>query len=103
MSKLQNVGLVIIFLTSILLLSPLALLHAQSTGTLSTQTLFAGQVASPTDGGQIRGKVTSAATGNPLADVNIGVYDATGAGVIGAATDSSGTYTVTDLAPGNYK
>ncbi len=44
-------------------------------------------------GGRISGTVTSSATGAPLADVLVQIFDTTGTWVTGAYTDASGLYT----------
>jgi len=50
-----------------------------------------------TPGGRIRGTVTDVATGLPLANVPIVVYDSTGLYVTDGATDATGVYTITGL------
>jgi hypothetical protein len=54
-------------------------------------------------GASIAGKVTSAATGTPLAEISACAYAANGEGVGGCArTDASGEYTITGLAARDY-
>jgi len=54
-------------------------------------------------GGTITGTVTAAGTGAPLANLQVQVYDASGGPAGGGvATNASGVYVVTGLAPGTY-
>jgi Carboxypeptidase regulatory-like domain len=53
-------------------------------------------------GGRINGAVKDAATGLPLASVELDVFDAAGALVARTSTDVSGAYTATGLATGSY-
>jgi 3-methyladenine DNA glycosylase Mpg len=55
-----------------------------------------------TPGGQIRGRVTSAATGAPLANVQVQILTPTGAFVSAETTDSLGNYASTGLPTGTY-
>jgi hypothetical protein len=53
--------------------------------------------------GSLSGKVTGAASGNPVANVAVKVYES-GAGHVASATSAAnGTYTVSGLAPGSYE
>jgi 5-hydroxyisourate hydrolase-like protein (transthyretin family) len=73
----------------------------------STLTLSAGQDvtnidAALTPGGTLEGVVTDAATGEGLAEVSVGVFDAKGNYVSFGTTDPSGRYEIAGLAPGAY-
>ncbi len=54
-------------------------------------------------GGQITGTVTDASTSAPVENVEVDLYDSTGAVVASAQTASDGTYTISGLATGTYK
>jgi hypothetical protein len=54
-------------------------------------------------GGRIAGTVTDAATAAPLANVNVGIFNSTGAFVTNGFTDGTGNYTTgSGLLPGSY-
>jgi 5-hydroxyisourate hydrolase-like protein (transthyretin family) len=58
------------------------------------------------EGASISGRVTDAATGYPLADVGVTLFDAAGRQVYpfnGGSTEADGTYHLTNLAPGTYR
>jgi 5-hydroxyisourate hydrolase-like protein (transthyretin family) len=55
-------------------------------------------------GGAIRGKVTDAATGEPIKDIYVEVLDSNGGRIEGASTQADGTYeTQTTLRSGSYQ
>lgn len=57
-------------------------------------------------GASISGRVTDAATGYPIGDVGVTLFDAAGRQVYtfnGGATEQDGTYHLTNIAPGTYK
>lgn len=74
--------------------------QAQGAAVIVAMTATADFALQPNPG-SIGGQVTDALTGSPIEDAQIGVYlDSVQVGF--ANTDSSGNYTVPDLAPGDY-
>jgi hypothetical protein len=53
-------------------------------------------------GGVIAGKVTEAATGDPLAEIKIEIWDAAGRTISSGVTDASGEYAARGLPTGTY-
>ena len=53
-------------------------------------------------GGKISGTVTAAADGSPLQEIDVNIFNASGAFITSAETNSSGVFTTAALPPGNY-
>lgn len=81
--------------------------HATTLSTATSVTVGAGQAVtnidgSLTQGGALKGRVTDAATGQPLANAEVEVLDARGDLLNWQFSDPNGQYEVSGIAPGTY-
>ncbi len=79
------------------------LLAGATTVTVTAGKATPGVDAALATAGSIEGIVTAAASGLPLAEVEVNVYDANGTLVASEETEADGTYRVGALAPGSYE
>lgn len=80
---------------------------ASTLGAANSVTVGAGQAvtgidAALSEGGTLEGHVRDAATGQPIADANVEVVDASGNFLTYGRTDPNGYYEIPGLAPGSY-